>query len=476
MKCSKRIMRGLLSLFLIAALLLPMAPVSVLQVEAVTQADIDKLKKQSQDLTAQRKQVQQKLADARAQKSELTSQKALLEDDIDLIQQTINSIESRISAIQEQINSIQGQINSIQSHIDSLDSEIAQLDQQIQEHETQIEAKQQEIEQTEAEEGELYELFCQRVRAMEEDGEIDYWAILFSSDSFEDLLDNFMMIEEFISYDNEVMDTLLALQAKIEQEKADLEAMKAELEQTRAEVDAAKQEQETAKQEQEAAKQEQEAARREQEAAKQEQVSAQQALKSQEAEMDTLISQISATEQDLAAQEAELKQAANAVDAQIKKLEQQMAPAISNVVSEGSFAWPLPGHTTLTSLYGGRIDPFTGRPGNHTGIDIPAAGGTPIHAAKSGVVTVSTKNGSYGNYVVVSHSDGTSTYAHMSSRAATVGQTVSQGAVVGYVGTTGRSTGNHLHFEVRINGARTDPARYFSGLTYRSGGRVTQLT
>ena len=467
MKRGKQILRGLLSLVLVAALLLPMSPVSVIQAEAVTQADIDKLKKQSQDLASQRKEVQQKLSEARAQKSELNNQKALLEEDIDLIQQTINSIESRISAIQEQIDSIQG-------HINSLDEQIAELDEQIGVYEEQIAAKQQEIEETEAQEAELYELFCQRVRAMEEDGEIDYWAILFSSKSFEELLDNFLMIEEFISYDNEVMDTLLALQAQIEQEKADLEAITAELEQKRAEVDAAKQEQE-------AAKQEQEAARKEQEAAKQEQVSAQEALKSQEAQLDTLISQISATEQDLAAQEAELKQAANAVDAELKKLEQQMAPAISSVVAEGSFAWPLPGHTTLTSLFGGRTDPFTGRPGNHTGIDIPAAGGTPIRCAKSGVVTVSCLGSggywSYGNYVVVSHSDGTSTlYAHMSSRAVSVGQTVSQGTVLGYVGTTGRSTGNHLHFEVRINGARTDPARYFSGLTYRSGGRVTQLT
>jgi len=94
------------------------------------------------------------------------------------------------------------------------------------------------------------------------------------------------------------------------------------------------------------------------------------------------------------------------------------------------------------------------------------------------VVTTSTYNRSYGNYVVVSHSDGSSTlYAHMSKRNATVGKTVKQGAVIGYVGTTGSSTGNHLHFEVRINGNRTDPVNYYKDKTLyaRANGQTVLL-
>ena len=146
--------------------------------------------------------------------------------------------------------------------------------------------------------------------------------------------------------------------------------------------------------------------------------------------------------------------------------------------SESGFLWPLNGYNTLTSLFGSRIHPITGKANNHTGIDIPAPAGTAILASKSGVVITSTRNRSYGNYVVVGHSDGTSTlYAHMSSRSVSQGQTVKQGQVVGRVGTTGSSTGNHLHFEIRVNGSRVDPVNYFKSKTLyvQSGGRKVQL-
>ena len=147
-----------------------------------------------------------------------------------------------------------------------------------------------------------------------------------------------------------------------------------------------------------------------------------------------------------------------------------MKPQIDNVPSESGFVWPLPGYYTLSSLFGGRIHPITGRPNNHTGIDIPAPGGTPIVAAKSGVVTKSLHKGSYGSYVVISHSDGTSTlYAHMSRRAVSAGQTVKQGQVIGYVGHTGSATGDHLHYEVRVGGSRRDPVSYYKNITLYVG-------
>ena len=136
------------------------------------------------------------------------------------------------------------------------------------------------------------------------------------------------------------------------------------------------------------------------------------------------------------------------------------------MVSESGFLWPLnASYNVLTSLYGPRRHPVTGKPNNHTGIDIPAPKGTKIMAAKSGVVVTSTYNNSYGNYVVVAHSDGTSTlYAHMSKRSVSEGQTVRQGDKLGEVGTTGSSTGNHLHFEFRVNGTRKDALDYYPSL------------
>ena len=406
--------KGIISLAMVLFLMLPIAgEVAVMPSSAVTQAEIDDLKGEAAELDSRRKELQAQLEAIQSDKSKALEQKDLLERQID--------------ATQAEIDNIQAQIHMY--------SEL-------------IARKEEELTQAEAEEKELYELFCQRVRYMEEEGEASYWSILFSSDDFSDLLDNFMMVEEIIHYDNSVMEELLALQARIEADKAALE---------------------TAKSDQEAAR------------AKQETVRAD--LKEQEARVDALLEEINSREDLLQQAEAELRAAADAVDEEIRRLEQEMAWEIGNVESESGFLWPLPSNrNTLSSLFGSRKDPFTGRPGNHTGIDVPAPKNTPIYAAKSGVVTTSVRGSgsswSYGNYVVVSHSDGTSTlYAHMNSRAVSKGETVSQGQIIGYVGTTGRSTGYHLHFEVRVNGTRKDPINYFPSTTlyYRSGGKTGLL-
>lgn len=402
------IRRGLV-LVLVLALLVPVfQPAMMMDASAVTQEEIDALKSNAAGLASQKAEIQKQLKEIRADKSQVQKQKELIEDQIDLIQ---------------------SEIDNIQAQIDKYD--------------TLIKQKEEEIADTQAREEEQYELFCRRIRAMEEEGEISYWAILFSSSDFSDLLDNYMMVEEIIEYDNGVMESLVALRQLIEEEKAQLE---------------------TAKAEQEAARTAQEAARKEQEA--------------KEAEVDALIREISAQEDQLEKMEADLKKAADAADAEIKKKEKELAAQIKNVPSESGFLWPLTNYNTLSSLYGSRIHPITGKPNNHTGIDIPAPKGTPILAAKSGVVTTSVKKGSYGNYVVVSHSDGTSTlYAHMNKRAVSEGQTVKQGQKLGEVGTTGSSNGNHLHFEIRVNGVRKDPVNYFKDKTLyvSSGGKKVVL-
>ncbi len=404
-----------LTLLLAAALVLPLTgQMATTDVSAKTaQQELEELKQKAAGLNAEKKDIQAQLKSVRADKTKAQEQKQLIEQQIDIIQREIDNISGQISTLDQMID-----------------------------------VKGQEVRETEAREAEQYELFCQRVRQMEEEGQVSYWAILFDSKDFSDLLDRFMMVEEIIEYDNGVMDSLIALREKIEKEKAELESSKAEREE----------------------------ARQVQEAARQEQ-------KDREAEVDELIEEIKGKEDELEAMEAELRKAANAADAAIRKKEREMAAQISNVVSESGFMWPLASsYNTLTSLFGGRKDPFTGKKATHTGIDIPAPKGTAILAAKSGVVTVSClgRGGywSYGNYVVVSHSDGTSTlYAHMSKRSVSEGQTVKQGQKLGEVGTTGRSTGNHLHFEVRIKGERTDPVNYFKDKTlyYRSKGKTATL-
>ncbi len=383
----------------VAVSLLPEAV--VVPASAVTQAEIDAMKEEANSLKQQQEEIQEQLDSLAADRENAMARKTLLE---------------------QQINATRAEISSIAAQISKYDELIAQ--------------KQTELDEAEAEEQAQYELFCERVRYMEEQGEVSYWSILFSSKDFADLLDNAMMVEEIMDYDNQVMDQLIALREQIEQDKAELE---------------------TARQEQQDAKAEQEAA--------------QANLQAQESEVDALLSQISNQEDELEAREAQLRAASDAATAEIAAAERELAAQIANVPSESGFLWPLPGRYNLSSLFGSRKHPITGKANNHTGIDIPASSGTSILAAKSGVVTTSTYNNSYGNYVVVSHSDGTSTlYAHMVRRNCSKGDTVSQGQVIGYVGTTGSSTGNHLHFEVRVNGSRVDPINYFTDLPLTISG------
>ena len=383
----------------VAVSLLPEAV--VVPASAVTQAEIDAMKEEANSLKQQQEEIQDQLDSLAADRENAMARKTLLE---------------------QQINATRAEINTIAAQIAKYDELIAQ--------------KQEELSQAEAEEQAQYELFCERVRYMEEQGEVSYWSILFSSKDFADLLDNAMMVEEIMDYDNQVMDQLIALREQIEEDKAELE---------------------TARQEQQDAKAEQEAA--------------QANLQAQESEVDALLSQISNQEDELEAREAQLRAASDAATAEIAAAERELAAQIANVPSESGFLWPLPGRYNLSSLFGSRKHPITGKANNHTGIDIPASSGTSILAAKSGVVTTSTYNNSYGNYVVVSHSDGTSTlYAHMVRRNCSKGDTVSQGQVIGYVGTTGSSTGTHLHFEVRVNGSRVDPINYFTDLPLTISG------
>ena len=409
-----RLLRRAAVLLLALVIFLPLTgPGVVLEPSAVTQAEIDALKGSAGKLAEQKKDIQAQLKAVQADKSNALKKKELLEDQIDLIRQ-----------------------------------EIANINEQIAMYDQLIAEKTAELEQAEADEKAQFDLFCRRMRHMEEQGETSYWSILFTSGDFSELLDNYMMIEEIIQYDNQVIDSLVALQEKVANDRTVLEEAQAE-----------------------------------QETAKAQQMAAQDELKAQEDEVDKLIAEISAQEDLLEEMEEELNKAARALDAQIKAKEREYAAQVANVPSESGYLWPLPGgYNTISSLAGGRIHPVTGKPGNHAGIDIPAPSGTNIYAAKSGVVIHAAKgtgsSWSYGNYVIVSHSDGTSTlYAHMSRIGCKEGQTVKQGDVVGYVGTTGRSTGNHLHFEVRSGSTRKDPVNYFKdkALYVQSSGKKVAL-
>ena len=390
-------LRRILCAVLTVALLVPLPVTMAPAAQATTQSELDSLKREASQISQEKKQLQNQLNQITTEKKNAVNRKQVLEQQVNV-----------------------------------LESEIKNIDGQILAYDALIAEKEAALVESEQQEAELYELFCQRVRYMEEDGSVNYWAILFNATDFADLLDRFIMVDEIMEYDNAVMDSLLATREEIRQDKETLETARTERQQT-------KQQRENSKQE----------------------------LETKEAEVADIISDLEKEASETQKEIKELEAQAKAMDEEIARKEKELQA--TNIVTESEYKWPLPGYTALSSLFAGRIDPFTGKPATHSGIDVPAPKGVKVLAAKSGTVLTSGYNqGGYGNYVVILHGSGNTTlYAHLSSRSVKEGEQVKQGQVVGLVGSTGRSTGNHLHYEIRVNNVRIDPVTKYSGLTYK---------
>ena len=354
-----------------------------------------------------------------------------LKDEAAGIAQEREELEDKLEAIEGDKNQALEQKAILDQQVAALDAEINNVDAQISYYSSLISQKETEIAEAQVKEQEQYELLCQRVRAMEEGGTVSYWSILFNAADFSDLLDRFNLVNEIIDYDNTVMNNLIATREQIEADKAELEDGKAQQEQVKSQKEAAMSE-----------------------------------LDDKLAEAQALVASIESQSDEYAAAVAALEAEEEEILKEAQRLQAQLDAQNSVPVGDGTYIWPLPaGNYTLTSKFGPRTHPITGKYKNHNGLDIAAPRNTPIYAVASGTVSISTYGSSYGNYVVIYHGNGTSTlYAHMNSRAVSAGQTVTQGQVIGYVGTTGSSTGNHLHLEFQVNGVRKDPESYYPQL------------
>ena len=401
----RRVVVAALAAFLALMMLLPMF---TMVLEAAQAADTSELEqqireyqKQQADLAAQIKDLDRQLKSIAGDKAQALEQKRLLD----------RQISAKVQEIQ------------------STESIIAQYD-------ALIADEQAKLEDTQAKEEIQYELFCKRVRAMEEAGTVSYWSILFDSADFADLLDRATFVSEIMEADNKIMDDLAALRKSIEAQKAELETSRADQQTQRDALVAQKKE-----------------------------------LDAKEADAAALVQKIQSQESEYQSSRDALKREEEEVEAQIikkqKEIQAKIAAGQISFDPGTGWQWPVPGRYKITSTFGPRIHPITGLPGNHTGTDVAAPKGTAILAARGGVVTISTYNNSYGNYVVVQHDNGIVTlYAHMSSRAVSEGQIVTQGQTLGYVGSTGSSTGNQLHLEFRVNGKRQDALNYYPNLSF----------
>ena len=363
------------------------------------------------------------------------------QDDIDDLKDEISANAAQIKAVEAKLKEIRAQESAAKQEKALLDEKISLLTDQIEATDAAIEnynvliaVKEEEIADLEEQEADQYDLFCRQVRDMEETGSVSYLSILFSASSFSELLDYAMLISEVMEYHNGVIDALLATQSALADAKTELEGEKTQQEELKAEQEANRAE-----------------------------------LEAEEAEVDRLIKQIQSTEdeyeQELEVFEAAAKELDKELSTAEKKYEEQLAALAAD---NGEWYWPIPGKYYISSSFAPRKHPITGKWSHHTGNDIPASGGTEIHAAKGGVVTDVGYNSVYGNYIQISHGNGYATfYAHMKKKAIVKeGATVTKGQVIGYVGSTGWSTGNHLHFELRINGERADALELYPNLTF----------
>ena len=450
--------RQLFALTLILVLMISLSPVSAF---AVTQGEVDAVRARRDQLSAQREAKQAVVDELEAEQAGVLERKTAMDE-------------------RNQFTIEQMQLNS----------------EEIDLYDRMIDEKAAELEQARAREARQLERYRTRVRAMEENGNLGFLALVLKTSTLGDFLTRMDDVGEIMKSDRELQQEYLAARENTERIKGEFELVKTSLEQRQdelreeqialqAEIDEATElirglqedidghreevEQILAVEEQadrelqelmeELERQRLEELKRQQEAA--ERAAAQ--IRAEQAAAQAAQAAAQAAAEQAAAQQAEQS-------AETGESEQSAppAPVIPAVTGTGSFIWPVPSCTYITSRFGLRIHPIYHTERNHSGLDVGAGYGATIVAADSGsVIRAGNSGDGYGNCVIIDHGNGYMTlYGHMSSLTVREGQNVSQGDTVGYVGSTGLSTGPHCHFEVWSGGSRIDPEQFFSGLTF----------
>ena len=357
------------------------------------------------------------------------------------LQAQIDKLESQLSDNLSDIKVAVAQKNIIDQEIFLLFEQISNMNEQISAYTALIADKQEELTKAEQKLADLREKNRERIRAMEENGKLSYWSVLFEANSFSDFLDRLNMVQEIAQSDSKRLKQMDEAAKKVAEAKAVLETEKASLEASRKEL----QQTELALQIKRTVANEllSELVARGEEYEK--------LLEQGEREQDELLKDIAQKEKDYDA----------------AKLEEWKATSVPPTTSPGGPQLPeseqdfmIPcNYLWVSSPFGEREHPVYGVVLTHNGIDLAAYAGTPIYASRTGQVTTATYGSSGGYYVTINHGDGYSTsYLHMTHYIVKAGDFVAQGQVIGYVGSTGTSTGNHLHFSIIYNGRYVNPA------------------
>lgn len=389
-------------------------------------------------------------------------------DDISTLEEQIAELESRKEDLQAQRDKLQAGLSEQSSRLDALIAEKSVLEQEIfllgQEEDTineQISAynlliadKQEELDAAQAKLTELQEQNRDRICAMEKDNGLSYWSILFNAGSFAELLDQMRMISQIHQGDQACLDALEAASREVAeasqaltQERESAEATRQELTATQAELQEKQQKSMETLEELLALGDEY-----------------REAIRAAESDMDFILAEIDdkQTQLDWEKYQQWLSTSVPETTPPTESTESTQEPQPSQPDNGGSEGWVVPvDYVYISSPFGTRVHPITGVVTTHYGVDLAAYLGNPIYATRSGVVTQATYGASGGYYVYIDHGDGfTSIYLHMTHYIVSAGDYVEAGQVIGYCGSTGASTGPHLHFGLIYNGAYVDPAKY----------------
>ena len=406
----------------VCALLAAVVFAASLPAYAVSQSEIDELQKKLDALEQQAQEQQDVINDLTNQKARFITRKIALDGKIEINRQMIELIGEQIKIYDEIIAEKQAELDK------ALEKETAQT-----------------------------ELLRSRIRAMEENSSYSYASFIFDSSSVTELLSRIGDVNDIMHYDKALEEEYMAAREDVESIKKSYEEARHEQELLQKELDT-----------------------------KQAELDAQvEAAYTMIADIETLSDDAQAEYEAIAEAEAEAEETLQ--EAIRKRAAEEAAKNAANNANSGAASggasgggtsggsatslsdlqWPVPSCTLITSRFGYRVAPTAGASTYHGGLDIGAGMGASIVAAGAGDVIYAGANGGYGNCVMIDHGNGIVTvYAHMSSIGVSYGQYVTAGQYIGAVGSTGISSGPHCHFEIRINGAQTDPAAYFSGLTY----------
>lgn len=338
------------------------------------------------------------------------------------LQDELDSVTQEKKEMQAEKERLDGEIADLATEIDTISSTIAQNESDIEQKEAEIASLEQEIEEND-------DLLKTRLRVMYEKGGTGYIDVLFSATSFSDLLLRMDMVQQIYEHDQALIEEMETAKATVETAKAEIEATK-----------------------------------KTNEGLKQELATQKSAMQQKSDESDNVINRLARSEEELQAEIAEREKENQDILDQIAaaKAAQQASggasSTITNTYTGGVLGWPSTARGTITSPFGWRT--FRGVPNNHTGLDIAVPMGTPVLACEDGVVTGSGWRNSYGNCITIDHGSITTLYAHNSVLQVSVGQTVKKGQQIALAGSTGNSTGPHIHLGVIQNGQYVDPAPY----------------